>query len=157
LTRGRGRAYCRVNRRKEFTVTRTLTLTVLLALMAGTGLNCRKADEYTVLVDREDSLLVNEGTYSAERCALLAGDGLKAEFEVLNGGGPIDFVVLSDSDLVSWEAGQPFEAVIEFDSLSSGTRTAVVPTAGDYWILVSNRSDASAERRVFYEVWRKER
>lgn len=136
---------------------RLLTMTVLLAALAGTGLNCSTDGEYTVLIDREDSLLVNEGSYSAERCALLAGDELRAEFLVLNGAGPIDFLVLSDADLALWEASQQHEAVIGFADTTGGTKTRTVATAGDYWILVSNRDDSNAERRVFYEVWRKER
>jgi hypothetical protein len=136
---------------------RLLTLTAVLVAVAGTGLYCKHAGDYTVLLDREDSLLVNEGTYSAEVCALQAGDGLRAEFSVLSGGGPIDFVVLSDSDMVRWEAGQQYEAAIEFADAASGTKTGTVTTSGDYWILVSNKDDANAERRVFYEVWRRKR
>ncbi len=134
-----------------------LILTAALVAAAGTGLSCKHSGDYTVLVDREDSLLVIEGGYTGEQDHLEAGDALKAEFEVLNGGGPIDFLVLSDSSMTLWEAGQQYEAVIEFANSTGGTKTGTVAASGDYWIVVSNKDDANAERKVFYEVWRKKR
>lgn len=136
---------------------RLLALVFAVLAATGTGLNCKKTGDYTVLVDREDSMFVTKGGYTGFQSELEAGDQLKAEFQVLEGGGPIDFLVLSDSALELWESNQEYDAVIEVSNSAGSTKTGAVQTAGDYWIVASNRDDSTAARKVSYEVWRKKR
>lgn len=135
---------------------RQILLAAALAAAVAFGPGCEKED-YTVLVDREEAMDVSPGGYTGYESDLLVGDGLRAEFEVLEGGGEVDFLVLSDSNLALWEANQQYEAVIEISNSTGGTKTGVVETTGDYWIIASNREDSTAARKIFYEVWRKDR
>lgn len=136
---------------------RQLLLAALLVAIAGTGLDCRSPEDYTVLVGREDSLFVLAGSYVGERCALRSGDGVRAEFSVLQSGGRVDFLMLSDSNMTEWEASRSYSSVFEFADTTSGMTVATVLGDGNYWIVVSNRDDGSTPRKVAYEVYRRKR
>lgn len=136
---------------------RALLLVAVLVAVAGTGLDCKRAGDYTVLVDRDDSMDVTAGGYTGEGCDLQAGDALRAEFSVLHSAGPVDFLVLSDSNLAEWEARRQYSAVIEVEDAAAGEEYGTIPADGRYWLLVSNRDDGNAPRKVFYEVWRRKR
>lgn len=76
---------------------------------------------------------------------------------MLESGGSIDFLVLSDANLALWESNQQYEAVIEVANSTGDTRTGKVVTPGKHWFIASNRDDSTAGRKVAYEVRRKDR
>ena len=133
-----------------------MVLVVVCAFFAGMAADC-ESGEYTIRVDRQEDLFVAAGSYTGYRHAIEGDNDIKVEFRVLEGGGPVDFLVLSDDDLALWESGQAYDVVLETRDRTSGELYGTVASDGDYWVIVSNRDDAVESRRVTYDVWRRPR